>query len=59
MLNNSEFQKDCCEILADDFERIVEENPTLKLLNDTLGISKWYKKNIALGIGCNHEYKVN
>jgi len=58
LMNNSAFQKDCCEILAGDFERIVNENPTLKLLNDTLGISKWYRKNIALGIGCDHEYKV-
>lgn len=58
LMNNSVFQKDCCEILVGDFERIVEENPTLKLLNDTLGISKWYRKNVALGIGCDHEYKV-
>ena len=59
LLNNSDFQKDCCDILVKYFERIVEENPTLKLLNDTFNISDWYKKNIARGIGCNHEYVVD
>ena len=53
------FQKDCGDILVKDFERIVKDNPTLKLLNDTFQITDWYKKNIALGIGCNHEYKEN
>lgn len=59
LLNTSTFQKDCCDILVKDFERIVKDNPTLKLLNDTFQITDWYKKNIALGIGCNHEYKEN
>ena len=58
LLNNSDFQKDCCNILVKDFERIARENPTVKALDTLLGFSKHYKKCIELGIGCDHKYEV-
>ena len=57
LMNNSAFQKDCCEILASDLERIVEEDTTVKAFNDMFNITGWYKKLIKQGIGLNHEYK--
>ena len=57
LMNNSTFQKDCCEILVGDMERIVEEDTTVKAFNDMFNITGWYKKLIKQGIGLNHEYK--
>ena len=57
LMNNSAFQKDCCEILVGDMERIVNEDVTVKAINDVFNITGWYKKLIKQGIGLNHEYK--
>ena len=58
LLNNNVFQKDCCNILVSDVEKIIKENPTLKAINDTFNIVGFYKKNIERGIGMNHKYEV-
>lgn len=57
LMNNADFQKDCCEILVGDMERIVNEDSTVKAINDVFNITGWYKKLIKQGIGLNHEYK--
>lgn len=57
LMNNSAFQKDCCEILVGDMERIVKEDSTVKAINDVFNITGWYKKLIKQGIGINHKYK--
>lgn len=57
LMNNADFQEDCCEILVGDMERIVEEDTTVKAFNDIFNITNWYKKLIKQGIGLNHEYK--
>lgn len=58
LLNNGDFQKDCCNILVKDFERVASENPTVKVLDNLLGFSKYFKRCINLGIGCDHKYEV-
>lgn len=58
LMNNGAFQKDCCEILVGDVERLVNENPTLRVINDGFNIIGWYKKNVERGIGMNHKYEV-
>lgn len=58
LMNNSAFQKDCCEILVEDMERIVNEDATVKAFNDMFNITGWYKKLIKQGIGMNHKYEV-
>ena len=58
LMNNGAFQKDCCEILVGDVERLVNENPTLKAIDNSFNIIGWYKKNIERGIGMNHKYGV-
>lgn len=58
LMNNGAFQKDCCEILVGDVERLVNENPTLKAIDNTFNIINWYKKNVERGIGMNHKYEV-
>lgn len=57
LLNNGIFQRDCCEILVEDMERIVNDNANIKALNDVFNITGWYKKLIKQGIGLNHHYK--
>lgn len=58
LMNNSAFQKDCCDILVRDMERIVNEDATVKAFNDMFNITGWYKKLIKQGIGMNHKYEV-
>lgn len=58
LMNNGAFQKDCCEILVGDVERLINENPTLKAIDNTFNIINWYKKNLKRGIGMNHKYEV-
>ena len=58
LMNNSAFQKDCCEILVGDMERIVNEDATVKAFNDMFNITGWYKKLIKQGIGMDHHYEV-
>lgn len=58
LLNNTDFQKNCCDILVRDYERIVAEDSTCNALDKLLGISKYFRKCIETGLGCDHEYEV-
>lgn len=58
LLNNAEFQKDCCEILVSDMERIAKSDETVKAINDVFNITGWCKNLIKQGIGMNHKYEV-
>lgn len=58
LLNNGEFQKDCCEILVSDMERIAKSDATVKAINDVFNITGWCKNLIKQGIGMNHHYEV-
>lgn len=58
LLNNSVFQRDCCDILISDMERVTESDSTLKALDSLLGLVKYFKKCIRLGIGTDHKYEV-
>jgi len=58
LLNNSDFQKNCCDILVKDFHRIVKEDSFLSALDNLLGLGKYYDKCIRAGIGCNHKYQI-
>lgn len=58
MLNNKNFQKNCCDIIVSDYERIVAEDPTCNALDKLLGISKYFRKCIETGLGCDHKYEV-
>lgn len=58
LLNNGEFQKDCCEILVSDMERIAKSDETVKAINDVFNITGWFKTLIKQGIGMNHKYEV-
>lgn len=57
LMNNCAFQKDCCEILVGDMERIVKEDANFKAFNDMFNITGWYKNLIKRGIGLNHHYE--
>ena len=58
LLNNSEFQKDCCEILISDMERNIASDSTLKALDNLLGITKYLRRCLRLGIGADHQYRI-
>lgn len=58
LLNNSDFQRDCSDILVNDMERIAKSNPTLKAFDDMIGITKYLKRCVRLGIGTEHKYEV-
>ena len=58
LLNNGDFQKDCCEILVSDVEHIVNTDSTAKAINSIFDIVGWCKKLIKQGIGMNHKYEV-
>jgi hypothetical protein len=58
LLNNGTFQRDCCEILIADMERIITENPTLKNLDNIFNLTGFYQKCLRDGIGLNHTYIV-
>ena len=58
LMNESDFQKDCSEILFADMKRIVESDPTLSAINKLFNITGYYEKAIKLGIGCDHKYIV-
>lgn len=58
LLNNADFQKKCCEILAVDFKRVVNSDATLKAIDNLTGLSRYFDRMVRLGIGCNHKYEV-
>ena len=58
LLNNGDFQKDCCEILVSDVEHIVNTDSTAKAINSIFDIVGWCKKLIKQGIGMDHKYEV-
>lgn len=58
LMNNAEFQKNCCEILVYDMERIVETDANVKAINSIFDIVGWCKKMIKQGIGMDHHYEV-
>lgn len=58
LMNNADFQKKCCEILAVDFKRVVNSDATLKAIDNLTGVSRYFDKMVRLGIGCNHKYEV-
>lgn len=58
MLNNKDFQKNCCDIIVGDYERIVAEDPTCNALDKLFGIGKYLRKCIETGLGCDHKYEV-
>lgn len=58
LLNNEDFQKNCCEILVSDMERIVNTDSTAKAINDVFNLTGIYKKLIEQGIGTDHHYEV-
>lgn len=58
LLNNGEFQRDCCEILITDMERVVANDSTLKGLDNLFGLTKYFKKFLQLGIGADHQYRM-
>ena len=39
-------------------ERIAKSNPTLKAFDDVIGITKYLKRCVRLGIGTEHKYEV-
>lgn len=58
LLNTETFQKDCSKILLNDFKKFIEIDPTIKALDQLLGIEKYLDYCIQSGIGCNHKYEV-
>lgn len=58
LLNNAEFQKNCCEIMVSDMERIAKTDVNVKAINDVFNITGWCKNLIKRGIGMNHKYEV-
>lgn len=58
LLNNGDFQKNCCEILVGDMERIAKTDVNVKAINDVFNITGWCKNLIKRGIGMNHKYEV-
>lgn len=58
LLNNSDFQVDCSNILIKDMEKAIEKDSTLKALDNLFGLTRYFKKCIRLGIGTNHKYEV-
>ena len=58
LMNNPDFQKKCCEILCCDMKRCINDDATLKALDQLFGVSKYFDRLISAGIGCDHEYRI-
>lgn len=58
LMNNPDFQKKCCEILCSDMKRCINDDATLKALDQLFGVSKYFDRLISAGIGCDHEYRI-
>lgn len=58
LMNNPDFQKKCCEILCCDMKRCINDDATLKVLDQLFGVSKYFDRLISAGIGCDHEYRI-
>lgn len=58
LMNNPDFQKKCCEILCRDMKRCINDDATLKVLDQLFGVSKYFDRLISAGIGCDHEYRI-
>lgn len=58
LMNNPDFQKKCCEILCRDMKRCINDDATLKALDQLFGVSKYFDRLISAGIGCDHEYRI-
>ena len=58
LMNNPDFQKKCCEILCSDMKRCINDDATLKALDQLFGVSKYFDRLISAGIGCDHKYRI-
>lgn len=58
LMNNADFQKKCCEILCSDMKRSINDDATLKALDQLFGVSKYFDRLISAGIGCEHKYRI-
>ncbi len=58
LMNEPDFQKDCSQILVDDYKRLAKSDPFIEAINKTLNVSGYFEKLLKQGIGCNHKYEV-
>ncbi len=58
LMNEPDFQKDCSQILVDDYKRLAKSDPFIGAIDKTLNISGYFEKLLKQGIGCNHKYEV-
>ena len=58
LMNNPDFQKKCCEIQCSDMKRCINDDATLKALDQLFGVSKYFDRLISAGIGCDHKYRI-
>ena len=58
LMNEPSFQKDCSQILIDDYKRIAKSDPVIGALNKVLNIGGYFERVLERGIGCDHKYIV-
>ena len=51
MLNQPDFQRNCCDILVKEYERNVKTDSTLAALDKALGLGKYFRNLVEKGIG--------
>ena len=56
LMNEPDFQKDCSQILINDYKRLVKSDSFIGALDKLLNVSGCFERLLEQGIGCNHKY---
>lgn len=56
LLNNHDFQRKCVDVIVKDYERVVKSDATVAAIDSLFGVSKYFRKCVETGLGCDHKY---
>jgi len=58
LMNEPDFQKDCSQILVDDYKRMAKSDSLIGAIDKVLNVSGCFGRLLKQGIGCDHKYEV-
>ncbi len=59
LMNEPDFQKDCSQILVDDYKRMAKSDALIGAIDKVLNVSGYFESLLKQGIGCDHKYEVD
>lgn len=57
LMNEPDFQKDCSQILINDYKRLAKSDSVIGAIDKILNIGGYFERALAQGIGCDHKYE--